>query len=155
LELEIAERCLAVDPERSRSTLAELRAAGVRIAVADFGTGYSSYLTLRQLVVDRLKIDRTFTNGMLQHAQDRVIVQSAIDLAHGFGIAAAADAVECDSTWIELAAMGCDIAQGDAFAPAMSIEQLATWMNDPTAARALQTQMDALAPRSATRSVGR
>ena len=60
LELEVTERALATETERSRFTIEALRESKIRIAIDDFGTGYSSFITLRDVTADRLKIDRTF-----------------------------------------------------------------------------------------------
>ncbi|NND73879.1 MAG: EAL domain-containing protein [Ilumatobacter sp.] len=128
LELEITERCLSADPGRSRATLAQLRAAGVRISIDDFGTGYSSFLTLRELKIDRLKIDRAFVRGLDTADEDRVIVQSVIDLAHGLGIDVVGVGVESEPEWKGLATMGCDLAQGPLIAPPMDIDDFAYWL---------------------------
>ncbi len=137
LELEITERCLANDPGRSRATLAQLRAAGVRISIDDFGTGYSSFLTLRDLEIDRLKIDRAFVRGLDANDGDRVIVQSVIDLAHGLGIDVVGVGVETSEEWSALATMGCDLAQGQLLAMPMGIDAIAQWIAGSVAARRL------------------
>jgi EAL domain-containing protein (putative c-di-GMP-specific phosphodiesterase class I) len=60
LELEITETLMIDDYERLRAALFELRRHGISIALDDFGTGYSSMTHLRQLLVDRIKIDQSF-----------------------------------------------------------------------------------------------
>jgi diguanylate cyclase len=129
LLIEITERSLSNDPVRARSSLDELRAAGVRIVIDDFGTSFSSYLTLRDLKVDRLKIDGTFVRGMHKREEDLVIVQSVIDLAHGLGIDVVAVGVDADTTWSRLATMGCDEAQGPQLSPDVDFEALRVWMS--------------------------
>ena len=128
LELEITEHGLASDPERSRASIVELRAAGVRIAIDNFGTGYSSYLTLRDQKIDRLKIDDTFVAGMSTTEEDRVIVQSVVDLGHGLGIDIVGVGVQNAATLAALTTMGCDVAQGDLIAPPMSVAELGRWV---------------------------
>ena len=130
LELEITEHGLASDPARSRASLVELRSAGVRIAIDNFGTGHSSYLTLRDQKIDRLKIDRTFVTGMSETEEDRVIVQSVVDLGHGLGIDVVGVGVENGATLAALTTMGCDVAQGDLVAPAMSVAELEHWIGE-------------------------
>jgi diguanylate cyclase (GGDEF)-like protein len=128
LELELTERALVTNPERTRDTIAELRAAGVRITVDGFGTGYASYHTLRTLNVDRIKIDRDFIVRILHDANDKAIVRSVIGLAHTLGLEVIAEGVEANETWDLLAEMGCDAAQGFGIALPMPLVSLGTWM---------------------------
>ena len=78
LEIEITERDIVTNSERSALALARLRDHGVRIAIDDFGTGYASFLTLRELRADRLKIDQQFTSNMVESGADELIVVSDI-----------------------------------------------------------------------------
>ena len=64
LELEVTETAIMADPEAAARTLAEIAAMGVSVALDDFGTGYSSLTHLRQLPIDRLKIDRSFVSAL-------------------------------------------------------------------------------------------
>lgn len=137
LELEVTERALVTNPERSRATISELRDAGVRITVDGFGTGYASYQTLRTLCVDRVKIDRDFVLQVLHDSHDRAIVQSVVSLAHALGLEVIAEGVEAKETWDLLADMGCDAAQGFGIAMPMPLASLRSWMTqwDPAAAQ--------------------
>ena len=128
LELELTERGLVRNVERSGYAIAKLRSAGVRIAIDDFGVGYSSYQTLRNLEVDRVKIDRDFVQGVLTSDRDRVIVSSLIDLAHDLGLDVVAEGVESSRAWDALAALDCDIAQGYGIAVPMSYTDLRGWL---------------------------
>ena len=78
LELEVTERAIVTNVERSTYTIGRLRQEGVRIAIDDFGVGYSSYQTLRLLDVDRVKIDRDFVANLTTEPRDRLIVASLI-----------------------------------------------------------------------------
>ena len=61
--MEITES-MSMDIERSLDILQDLKMLGVHISVDDFGTGYSSLNYLRQLPIDRVKIDQSFINDM-------------------------------------------------------------------------------------------
>jgi diguanylate cyclase (GGDEF)-like protein len=128
LELEVTERALVTEPERSQVTIAELRATGVQIAIDDFGSGYSSYQTLRDLDVDRVKIDRVFVAGMLSNHRDQAIVQSVVNLAHRLGVEVVGEGVESVPIWNALAAVGCDVAQGFGIARPMPLADLRGWL---------------------------
>jgi diguanylate cyclase (GGDEF)-like protein len=112
LELEITESMLMHDPVRARATLERLAAIGVGVSVDDFGTGYSSLAHLKRLPVDTLKIDKSFVLDMDDDEADEAIVRSMIELAHNLGMRVVAEGVESGATWMHLAAMGCDLAQG-------------------------------------------
>jgi len=128
LELEITERALVTNAERSIYTIDRLRAHGVRIAIDDFGVGHSSYQTLRLLEVDRVKIDRDFVRELLTEPRDRLIVASLIRLAHDLGLDVVAEGVESEQVWNQLAIMNCDIAQGFGIAVPMDYPEFRTWM---------------------------
>jgi diguanylate cyclase (GGDEF)-like protein/PAS domain S-box-containing protein len=112
LQLEITESVVMDDVERSRQTLAELRALGVTLAVDDFGTGYSSLSQLKRFPVDRLKIDRSFVDGLGAEPEDTAIVTAIVHLAHSLGMLATAEGVETEQQRHALEALGCDSAQG-------------------------------------------
>ena len=128
LELEVTERALATETERSRFTIEALRESNIRIAIDDFGTGYSSFITLRDVPADRLKIDRTFITDIQRRREDLLIVKNVIELAHGLGLQVVAEGVETQDQWRILGDLGCDIAQGYGIAMPMSILDLRAWV---------------------------
>lgn len=128
LEVEVTERAIVSNTERSRYTIQRLRDAGVHIAIDDFGAGYSSYQTLRHLDVDRVKIDRSFVTGMLDNSRDEAIVVSVVNLAHRLGIDVVAEGVENTELWEALVSMGCDTAQGYGISRPMSLPDLRGWL---------------------------
>ncbi len=109
LELEITESVLMLDVEQSLRRLAELRGLGVRVAVDDFGTGYSSLAYLRDLPVDVLKIDRSFT---MRLPADRPMVQFIVELARAIGATTVVEGVETAEQLAAVRGIGCDQAQG-------------------------------------------
>ena len=129
LELEVTERSIVTNAERCRFTIDRLRAHGVRVAIDDFGIGYSSFQALRVLDVDRIKIDRDFVTGIVEQARDRVIVASAIELAHELGLDVVAEGVENLSLWSALAELNCDVAQGFGIAAPMAYPELRGWLS--------------------------
>ena len=86
LELEITESALANEPERSLYVISAMREAGVRVSIDGFGTGKSSFSLLRDLTVDRLKIDGTFVKGIATSPRQQVLVKAMVSLAKGLGI---------------------------------------------------------------------
>lgn len=111
LELEITEGVL-VDKERATGTLSALHAMGVKVAIDDFGTGYSSLSYLRQLDVDRIKIDQSFVHQSSEHAGARSIILAMIQLASALNMHVTAEGVETAEQFAYLSSIGCDQLQG-------------------------------------------
>jgi EAL domain-containing protein (putative c-di-GMP-specific phosphodiesterase class I)/GGDEF domain-containing protein len=127
LMLEIPESAVIADAERSVAILTRLKAVGLHIAIDDFGSGFTSLAQLKRFPIDVLKIDRPFVAGLLHDPGDRAVVRSAIDIAHHFGLQVAAEGVERSEVREALAALGCDLAQGNAIARPMGEERLRDW----------------------------
>ena len=128
LTLELVEDTLMADPERGRTVLADLRAAGVRTSIDDYGTGYSSLAYLRHLPADELKLDRSLTADVDRDPRAAAIVQSTVALAHALGLSLVAEGVETVATSATLARLGCDVAQGYAIARPMPVEDFLRWL---------------------------
>jgi diguanylate cyclase (GGDEF)-like protein len=111
LMIEITEGVLMHDPEKSYSTLKELRDAGVKIAVDDFGTGYSSLAYLKKFPLSVLKIDKSFVDE-LPRIEDVAIISAVLSLAKGLGLSVVAEGVESQEQFDFLASRGCDLIQG-------------------------------------------
>ena len=131
LELEITENAVLSDPTRVRVVLRALRAIGVRLAIDDFGTGFSSLVHLRDLPVDRVKIDKCFVHD-LRHSRGASIVGPIIQLAHNLDVEAVAEGVEDVVTLSQLRDLGCDYAQGFALAAPASAAEITHWLENPT-----------------------
>jgi diguanylate cyclase (GGDEF)-like protein len=131
LQLEITESMIMSDPERALATVGRLSALGVRLSVDDFGTGYSSLANLRKMPIDELKIDRSFVSPMLQDESDLIIVRSTINLGHDLGLRVIAEGVEDGATLDELAALGCDLAQGYHVSRPMPADAFTAWLARP------------------------
>ncbi|HMQ57669.1 MAG TPA: EAL domain-containing protein [Rhizobiaceae bacterium] len=94
LTLEITEAVFLSDIDMVRGLLVELRQHGVRIALDDFGTGFSSINHLRNLPLDQLKIDRSFTTNMMENSREAELVRTVVRLGQAFGITTTLEGVE-------------------------------------------------------------
>ncbi len=126
--LEITESVLMEDADSIGEALDRLKRLGVRLAVDDFGTGYSTLLYLRRFPVDLLKIDRSFVAGLGRSSADTAIVAGVVGLAHGLGLVAVAEGVETAEQAGALQEMGCGLAQGHRWSPALPAERLEAWL---------------------------
>lgn len=99
-----------------------LHQAGFEIAFDDFGTGYASLTHLKELPLDRIKIDRSFIQGLVVDECDRKIVRGIIDLAHSLGLIVTAEGIESEEQMILLKGMGCDRIQGYLISKPLPVE---------------------------------
>ena len=115
LEIEITESCMMEAQNSVISTLDTLRDKGVRIAMDDFGTGYSSLGALTTLLIDTLKIDRSFIMGVKTGNANEKVVTAILSLAQGLDLEVIAEGVETRSEFEYLRDNHCDIIQGYLF----------------------------------------
>ncbi|SDU35716.1 putative bifunctional diguanylate cyclase/phosphodiesterase [Halopseudomonas salegens] len=127
LELEITEGALMQDTDHAEQALLALRELGVHVVIDDFGTGYSSLAYLRRFALDKLKVDRTFLQGLPDSASDAQLVRTIMQLGQGLGLQVLVEGVETEAQRAWLAAEGCRWCQGFLFARPMSATALAAW----------------------------
>jgi diguanylate cyclase (GGDEF)-like protein len=114
LEVEVTETALVQDLAGARDSLAALRALGVRAALDDFGTGYSGLLHLRELRVDKIKLDASFIRALAvdDGKEAAEIIAATLGLARALGIRANAEGIETAEVAARLAELGCEEGQG-------------------------------------------
>ena len=128
IELEITEGVLIEDEHEARAIIIALREAGFRIALDDFGTGYSSLNYLSTFPVDKIKIDRSFTQSLGVADNSVAIIESVVKLGHAMGLTVTAEGVETPGQMSALADAGCNQLQGYLFSKAIPFERLGDWM---------------------------
>ena len=123
-EIEVTESAVMTEPKSALRTLQRLFDLGVIISIDDFGTGYSSLSYLRKMPIHKLKIDQSFVKGMGLNQEDRIIVESTINLAHNLGLKVVAEGVENKEVLEILYELGCDEAQGYYISHPLPIEEV-------------------------------
>ena len=123
--LELTETSIVSDDQWTLERLGALRDLGIRLAIDDFGIGYSSLAYLRQLPVDIIKIDRSFTSQLEHDAATVAIVYTITNLAHTLGKTVVAEGVESEAQLEVLTNAGCDLVQGYHFARPSAAEEIA------------------------------
>jgi diguanylate cyclase (GGDEF)-like protein len=124
LVIELTESLTLADVELAEPTLAQLRAAGVRLALDDFGTRSSPLAMVTRLPFVDLKIDRSFVETMVSSPESRAVVRSTVELGRSLGRVVVAEGVEHDEEREMLVEMGCPAGQGHLFARAVPIDDL-------------------------------
>jgi EAL domain-containing protein (putative c-di-GMP-specific phosphodiesterase class I) len=115
LELELTEHTLVDDIDAHQCLLNDLRDRGVVIAIDDFGTGLSSLSYLKRLPVGKLKVDRSFVQGLPNDEGSAAIIGATLAMAHAFGLQVVAEGMETQAQFAMLRALGCDFGQGYLF----------------------------------------
>ena len=112
LEVEITETALIRDMVRAITTLRQIKALGVEIAMDDFGTGYSSLANLRAFPFSKIKVDQSFIRSVDQNEQSAAIVRAVLGLGAGLNVPVVAEGVERPEELSFLQGEICQSAQG-------------------------------------------
>ena len=112
LWLEVTEGVMISQPDQALVALTKLCELGVRVAIDDFGTGYSSLSLLQKFPIQRLKIDRTFINGVADNDDARALVRTIIAMCESMGLDMVAEGVESVRQLQTLGELRCAKAQG-------------------------------------------
>lgn len=124
IELEITESYIAQDTRDAIAALHQFRDAGFQLAIDDFGTGYSSMSYLQRLPFTRLKIDKSFVDGLPGNGDSASITRAIIGLARNFGLSITAEGVEREDQHSFLCAEGCHEIQGYVYARPMPLDEV-------------------------------
>jgi diguanylate cyclase (GGDEF)-like protein/PAS domain S-box-containing protein len=124
LELELTESILMQAGQPVEAAIERLKKLGVRFALDDFGRGYSSLEYVRRFRLDRLKIDRSFVQGIADGAPDPVIVSLVTVLGQKLGLEVIAEGVETKAQLDFLSAEGCKQVQGFYFSRPLPAEEI-------------------------------
>ena len=127
IELEVTETAMVYDAKRTEEILNAFHMAGMHISLDDFGTGYSSLNRLKRLPISKLKVDKSFVDGILTDERDAAIVTTTVQLAHNLEIPALAEGIETEAQWHFLKEVGCEYGQGFYFSrslPPEAIEEM-------------------------------
>ena len=123
LELEITETAVMRDMGDAMDVLHELHDIGVGLSIDDFGTGYSSLSYLRQLPVNRIKIDRSFVMEVDQFDAAAAIARAVVMLGKSLGLTVVAEGIEKRAQLDYLRELDCDEAQGHFFSQPLPPEE--------------------------------
>ncbi len=123
LEIELTEN-LIINNIGELNSIKELRDIGVKITLDDFGTGYSSLNYLKNISLDRLKIDKSFIDGICDQRNDQLIVQAIIAMAKSMSLEVVAEGVERKKQLDSLNTLECQKIQGYYFSKPQSPNNL-------------------------------
>ena len=125
LELEVTENIILRHDETMLGPLRRLRAEGVQIAFDDYGTGYASLSMLKRVPITRLKVDKSFVQGICETPHDAAIVSAILYLGQRLGLSIIAEGVETEEQAARLRRKCCEEVQGYLFGRPMPAAEFA------------------------------
>ena len=126
--IEITEHALLEEGDTVKKNMRLIKEIGFSISLDDFGMGHSSLLYLKRWAVDEVKIDRTFVDGLVNSAEDRVIVKAIVALGDALGLQLVGEGVENQMQADILAASGCKNVQGYFYSPPIEAKEMEGWL---------------------------
>ncbi|TGG95013.1 EAL domain-containing protein [Natronospirillum operosum] len=112
LDLEITETFIVEDYVDCERFMQRLTAHGVTFSLDDFGTGYSNLVSLSNLPLAALKIDKSFVRDLADRSNHLAIVEAIIQLGHNLDMRVVAEGVEDEQQLACLQQLHCDETQG-------------------------------------------
>ncbi|SPD66478.1 Diguanylate cyclase (plasmid) [Cupriavidus taiwanensis] len=131
LVIEVTEGILVDGGETTIETFRRLRELGVGLSIDDFGTGYSGLNYLTRLPISRLKIDKSFVDGVDTPGHDQAVAAAIIALGHQLHLKVIAEGVETAAQFAFLRAQGCDGLQGFLFSQGVPQQALREVLRKP------------------------
>lgn len=120
LSVEITESAFVGDGQTVDATFRQLRELGIALALDDYGTGYASLGYLHRYSFSKLKVDKSFVDGIPNNADSVAILKSVVLLSRGLALKTVVEGVETQEQREMLITLGCDIGQGYLFSRPIS-----------------------------------
>ena len=135
-EFEVTESLAMQKPNRTVQMLEALRTRGFKLSIDDFGTGYSSLERLKQLPIDKIKIDKSFSDAIGQDTGDSAIVKHIVSLSKGLSLGVVAEGIESVAQLDFLKTIDCFEVQGFIFSKAVPLDEATELLrNQPIGAK--------------------
>ncbi|HRJ69920.1 MAG TPA: EAL domain-containing protein [Beijerinckiaceae bacterium] len=123
-EAEVTETAIMRDIAAARRTLESLKSAGARVALDDFGTGYSSLSQIKDLPLDKVKIDKSFVDQIVNDPKMRNLVRAIISMCDNLELRCVAEGIEQEDQLTALQSGGCASGQGYLFSRPIPIDEV-------------------------------
>jgi len=130
LEFEITESVAMHNQANAVQKLRELRDLGALITLDDFGTGYSSLSYLKNMPIEKVKIDQSFVRNIITDPQDSIIISTIISLGHSLGFQVCAEGIETEGQRDLLESLGSDMGQGYLMCRPLAADDMRSWLQN-------------------------
>jgi diguanylate cyclase (GGDEF)-like protein len=116
IDFEMTETSAIRNVAATRRFIARMKSIGAQIALDDFGTGASSLIHLKDLNVDRIKIDGQFVADVLHNPRSAALIRALAQIAKELGLDTVAEFVASPEVATALRNLGIQRGQGHFFA---------------------------------------
>ncbi len=123
IELELTETVVVENIESAKEAERKVHSLGFVVSMDDFGVGYSSFYMLKNINIDILKIDKSFSDEVIDDKRGRIILESIIDMSKKLEIKTVAEGIETKEQVEYLRQIGCDMVQGYYYQEPIPIEE--------------------------------
>lgn len=123
LEFEVTETAMMADTEKACGNLNRLSKLGYSVALDDFGTGYSNFNYLRELPINKLKVDRSFVEDIGNPMTEKILHSLAVT-ASALGVDCLLEGIEDELQLVMAKRVGAQSVQGYLFGKPMESDQL-------------------------------
>jgi Amt family ammonium transporter len=89
-----------------------LHGIGCKFALDNFGSGIGSFSNLKNLSLDYVKIDGTYTRNLEEDSVNREMIAAMVKLARSLDFQVVAEQVEDQESFEALRTLGVDFVQG-------------------------------------------
>lgn len=128
--VELTENAIARETDALEEVIDRIASSGMELLIDDFGTGYSNLAYLQRFPISALKIDRSFTLGVVDDPHATALVRSQLQLADNLSLQTIAEGVETPEHHRVLRELGCVRMQGFLYGRAVPGARLATWLEE-------------------------
>ena len=138
LRIEITETAFVQKPANLINTTLKLQEYGFEVEMDDFGSGHSSLHMLKEVPVNRIKLDLHFLTDSGDPEKGRIIISHMIHMVHDLGMTMIAEGVETAEQASFLWSRGCSDIQGFYFykpMPVQEFERILSTSGERSAAR--------------------
>lgn len=129
-ECEITESSMIENLPTELAVLDEITHLKVRLSIDDFGTGYASFNYLRQLSVQKLKIDQEFVASVFDHKNNEILLASMIELGRRLKLTVLAEGIETQKQLEFLKKNNCELGQGFLFSRPLPFDELVLFLKN-------------------------
>ena len=112
IRIEITERMISENPQKTRETLQQLTEKGVRFYLDDFGMGYSNFAGVLSLPIETIKLDLTLVHGAFESERKFLVLESLITMLRKAGYSVVAEGIETEEQASTLRLLDADRLQG-------------------------------------------
>lgn len=124
LIIEVTERVGLIENEVTNTLIDQFKENGFKLSLDDFGCAYSNIVTLANISIDEVKIDKSLIDNLIENRKNRVIVKSVIDMCDNIGsMHTLAEGIEHQEQADLLLELNCKYGQGYLYSRPIPIDE--------------------------------